>query len=100
MRVLHTGVESSNWGEVMKKPSKLSSSFSLIRNQNRSLAILTEEFAAPATTALFKLWHLGVAALLGALLLGSSSPIMGQAVNATLVGTISDQSRAVIAGAK
>jgi len=84
----------------MKKLFKLSSSFSWIRSQNRSLAIRTEEFAAPSTTALFKLWQLGVAVVLGGLLLGFSSPAVGQAVNATLVGTITDQSRAVVAGAK
>src|SRR6267154_5529898 len=90
----------SNWGEVMKKLFKLSSSFSWIRNQNRSLAIRTEEFAAPATTALFKLWQLGVAVLLGVLLLGFSSPAMGQAVNATLLGTVTDTTGALVAGAR
>jgi len=84
----------------MKKLVKLSSSFSRIRSQNRSLAIRTEEFAAPATRGLFRLWLLGVAVVLGTLLAGISAPASGQAVNATLVGTITDQSRAVVAGAK
>ena len=84
----------------MKKLVKLSSSFSRIRSQNRSLAIRTEEFAAPATRGLFRLWLLGVAVLLGTLLAGISAPVMGQAVNATLLGTVTDSSGAAVAEAK
>src|SRR5438132_7728539 len=76
------------------------SSFSWIRSWNRSLAIRTEEFAAPAARGLFRLWQVGAAVLLGALLLGFSSPAMGQAVNATLLGTITDTTGAVVAEAK
>src|SRR5256886_6000886 len=84
----------------MKKLVKLSSSFSRIRSQNRSLAIRTEEFAAPATRGLFRLWQVGAVVLLGALLAASSAPVMGQAVNATLLGTVTDSSGAAVAEAK
>src|SRR5947199_6795924 len=84
----------------MKKLVKLSSSFSRIRSQNRSLAIRTEEFAAPATRGLFRLWLLGVAVLLGTLLAGISAPVMGQAVNATLLGTVTDSTGAAVAEAR
>ncbi len=58
----------------------------------------TKEFAASATPGLFKLRQLGMAALLGTILLGFSSPIVGQAVNATLLGTVTDASGALVAG--
>ncbi len=76
------------------------SSSSWIRSRNRSHAMHTEEFAAPAIAGLCKLWQLGVAALLGTLLAGFSAPVMGQAVNATLLGTVTDVSGGVVAGAK
>src|SRR5690349_18831864 len=84
----------------MKKLFKLSSSFSWIRSQNRSLTIRTKELVATATTALFKLWKLSVAALLVASMLGYSAPVMGQAVNATLLGTVTDSSGAAVASVK
>src|SRR5260370_21014022 len=67
---------------------------------NKSHPRNAKELAAPATTAVFKLWQLGVAVLLGALLLAFSPPAMGQAVNATLLGTVTDTTGAVVAGAK
>src|SRR5437879_5239702 len=82
----------------MKKLFGLSSSW--IHSGNRSHAIQTEEFAAPAITGLFKLWQLGVAVLLGTMLLGFSAPAMGQAVNATLLGTVMDASGAAVAEAR
>ncbi len=62
---------------------------------NNSHAMNTEEFAAPATAGLVKRWRLSMAALLAAILLGFSAPVMGQAVNATLLGTVTDSSGAV-----
>jgi hypothetical protein len=41
-----------------------------------------------------------MAVLLGTILLGFSSPVMGQAVNATLLGTVTDSSGATVANAK
>src|SRR5260370_37233029 len=82
----------------MKKLFSLSSRG--MHSGNKSHATNTKEFAAPATTAVFKLWQLGVAVLLGALLLAFSPPAMGQAVNATLLGTVTDTTGAVVAGAK
>src|SRR6202030_2971102 len=47
-----------------------------------------------------QLWQLTVVLLLGTILLGFSAPIMGQAVNATLLGTVTDSSGAPASGAK
>jgi hypothetical protein len=47
-----------------------------------------------------KPWHLSVVLLLGTILLGFSAPIVGQAVNATLLGTVTDSSGAAVSGAK
>src|SRR5437762_8678167 len=91
-------LESLEWGEVMEKLFGLSSSW--IYSRNKSQVIHIGEVAAPAAASPLKLWHLGMAVLLGTMLLGFSTPVHGQAVNATLVGTITDQSRAVVAGAK
>src|SRR5260370_32443665 len=85
-------------GEVMKKLFIFSPRGR--QSGKKSQAKNTKEFAAPATTAVFKLWQLGVAVLLGALLLAFSPPAMGQAVNATLLGTVTDTTGAVVAGAK
>ena len=56
----------------------------------------TEEFVAPATASFVKLWYLGMAVLLVTTLLGFSVPVMGQAVNATLLGTVTDASGAAV----
>ena len=67
---------------------------------NKSHAMIAEEFAAPATAVVVKLWQLSMAVLLGAILLGFPARVVGQAVNATLLGTVTDSSGAVVAGAK
>src|SRR5712692_6886925 len=67
---------------------------------NNSHAMNTREFARRATAGLVKLWRLSMAVVLGAVLLGFSAPVMGQAVNATLLGAVTDTSGAVVAGAK
>src|SRR6266853_2316122 len=84
--------------DVMKK--LFGSSFPWIRGMNNSHAMNTEEFAAPATAGLVKRWRLSMAALLAAILLGFSAPVMGQAVNATLLGTVTDSSGAAVSNAK
>src|SRR5260370_10702663 len=74
--------------------------FPWMRSMNDSHAVNTEEFAAPATGGLVKLWRLSMALLLGTILLGFSAPVMGQAVNATLLGTVTDSSGAAVAKVK
>src|SRR6266404_5278586 len=80
---------------------KLFGSFSpLIQGWKTSHAINTGEFAVPATPGLVKLWRQSMALLLGTLLLGFSPPVVGQAVNATLLGTVTDSSGAAVANVK
>ncbi len=67
---------------------------------NNSHAKNTEEFAALATAGPVKLWRLSMAVLLGALLLGFSTPVRGQAVNATLLGTVTDSSGAAVSNVR
>ena len=56
-----------------------------------------EKFAVPATTGLVKWWCLSMTLLLGTMLV-LPAPVMGQAVNATLLGTVTDTSGGVVAG--
>jgi hypothetical protein len=66
--------------------------FPWMRGMNNSHAMNTEEFAAPAKACVVKLRRLSMAVLLGTIFLGFSAPVMGQAVNATLLGTVTDSS--------
>ena len=52
------------------------------------------------TAGLLKLWHLSMTVLVAILLLGLSTPVIGQAVNATLLGTVTDSSGAAVANVK
>src|SRR6267378_3921985 len=80
---------------------KLIRSFSpWIQSWKRSRAMDAKKFAAPAMAGLFKPWRMGMAVLLAISPLVFSPPVMGQAVNATLLGTVTDESGAVVAGAK
>ena len=63
-----------------------------------SHAMNTEEFAAPATAGLFNLWRLSMAIGLGAMLFGFCGRLVGQAVDGTLLGTITDASGSVAPG--
>jgi hypothetical protein len=74
--------------------------FPWIRSMKNSHAMSTEEFAAPATAVVVKPWGLSMVVLLGTILLGFSAPVMGQAVNATLVGTVTDSSGAAVSNVK
>jgi len=65
-----------------------------------SHAMNTEEFAAPATAGLVKLWRLSLAIALGAMFFGSSGRLVGQAVDGTLLGTVTDTSGAVAPASK
>src|SRR5260370_31510365 len=60
----------------------------------------TVTLAAPARGGLIKLWHLSLAVLLAAMPLGFSAPVRGQAVNATLLGTVTDSSGAAVSNVK
>jgi hypothetical protein len=77
-----------------------SSSLPRVCGSNKSSAKNSQEFVRTAAARLLKLWHLSMAVLLGIILLGFSSPVMGQAVNATLLGTVTDSSGATVANAK
>src|SRR6266478_4124643 len=86
------------WGDVMKK--LLTSFFPCLHGDgDKSSAKNTQERAALGMAGLLKRWHLGTAVLLAALLIFSPRAV-GQAVNATLLGTVTDESGAVVAGAK
>ncbi len=52
------------------------------------------------TPGLIKLSYFTITVLLGTILLGFSAPVMGQAVNATLLGTVTDSSGAAVANVK
>src|SRR6266404_7017906 len=84
--------------DAMKK--LFGSAFLGMRGWNESHAMNTEKFAVPATTGLVKWWYLSMTLLLGTLLVALAAPVMGQAVNATLLGTVTDTSGGVVAGAK
>ena len=80
---------------------KLSSSFfAWLIGQRNSPAMNNQGLAVPAAGGLSRLGYLGVALVLATILLGFSAPVVGQAVNATLLGTLTDSSGAAMAGAK
>src|SRR6202049_662977 len=66
----------------------------------KSLARNSQPLATHATGRLIKLWHLSMAVLLATILFGFSEPVRGQAVNATLVGAVTDSSGAAVASVK
>jgi Carboxypeptidase regulatory-like domain/TonB dependent receptor-like, beta-barrel len=82
----------------MKK--QFASSFPSRCSWKKSHAMNRGGFRAPAIAGLAKMWHLTMAVLLLTMLLGSSAPVTGQAVNATLLGTVTDSSGAAVAGVK
>ena len=69
-------------------------------SRNRIDATIAKPSTVPATFGLIQLWRFSIVVILGTLLLGLSAPVMGQAVNATLVGTVTDSSGAAVANAK
>jgi hypothetical protein len=77
----------------------LGSSFSWMDIRDKSCATNAEQFTVPATIGLI-LWRLSIVVFLGTLLFGLSAPVMGQAVNATLLGTVTDSSGAAVANVK
>jgi hypothetical protein len=56
--------------------------------------------ASPAKPGPVQLWPLGMAILLATILLAFSTPVAGQAVNATLLGTVTDSSGAAVGNVK
>src|SRR4029077_18445202 len=79
---------------------KLSSSFfAWLIGQRNSPAMNNQGLAVPAGGGLSRLGYLGMDLLTATNLLGFSAPVAGQAVNATLLGTLTDLSGATVAGA-
>src|SRR6202140_2740070 len=76
------------------------SSFPRMCGWNSFHAVNAEDFQLPATAGRVKLWRLGLTVLLGTVLLGFSTPVVGQAVNATLLGTVTDSSGAAVANVR
>src|SRR5258708_4501886 len=76
------------------------SSFGCTLSWRTSPAMNSQGLAAPKERGLIKLWLLSLVLLLGATLLGFSTPVLGQAVNATLLGTVTDSSGAAVANVK
>jgi len=85
-------------GCVMKK--LFAPSFGGVPTCRKSLARNSQALAGHAAGAPIKLWHLSMAVLLATILLGFSEPVRGQAVNATLLGTVTDSSGAAVANVK
>src|SRR5260221_14745933 len=80
---------------------KLSSSFfAWLIGLRNSPAMNNQALAVPAAGGLSRPGYLGVALLIATILFGFSAPVAGQAVNATLLGTVTDLSGATAAGAK
>ena len=69
-------------------------------SRDKTYATNTEQFGVPANIGLIKLWRFSIAVILGTLLFGFSAPVMGQAVNATVLGTVTDSSGASVANVK
>jgi len=79
---------------------KLSSSFfAWLIGLRNSPAMNNQGLAVPAAGGLSRPGYLGVALLIATILFGFSAPVAGQAVNATLLGTVTDLSGATAAGA-
>ena len=84
--------------DVMKK--LFASLWPRFHCQDKSFSTNTEKFTVLGTSGPIKLWHLSLAVLLAASILGFSSQVRGQAVNATLLGTVTDSSGAAAANVK
>jgi hypothetical protein len=82
----------------MKKPFR--SLFSLSFACLKPLAFDRQALAAINARGPITVRHLCILMLLGTVLLGSSSAVFGQAVNATLLGTVTDSSGAAVANVK
>jgi hypothetical protein len=75
------------------------STFQFLNARNRA-AIISEDITTLGTAGLLKMRLLSMAVLLATVLLCSSTPVAGQAVNATLLGTVTDSSGAPVANVK
>jgi hypothetical protein len=84
--------------DVMKK--LFASPLPRFHCQHKSFALNAEEFTVLGIPGLIKLWHLSLTVLLAASMLGFSSQVRGQAVNATLLGTVTDSSGAAAANVR
>jgi hypothetical protein len=83
----------------MKK--MIGSSFVRQRSRQQSPVVNTTDFTVVGSAGLLGLWRMTMAVwMLGTILLAFSGPAVGQAVNATLLGTVTDSSGAAIANVK
>src|SRR5260370_19375974 len=78
----------------------IGSSFLWLHGQDRSAAVNTEEVTVLGRAGRLRLWRMTMALLLGTMLLGFSATAVGQAVNATLLGTVTDSSGGAVANVK
>ena len=80
----------------------LCASFSLWMFSGGTFGEVKSKGSAPsaAKPGPVNLWPLGMVMLLATILLGFSTPVAGQAVNATLLGTVTDSSGAAVGNAK
>src|SRR5258708_1506577 len=84
--------------DVMKK--LFASLWPRFHCQDKPFSTNTEKYTMLGTSGPIKLWHLSLAVLLAASFLGFSSQVRGQAVNATLLGTVTDSSGAAAANVR
>src|SRR5258708_25607753 len=83
----------------MKK--QIGSSLVRLRSRQQSPVVNTKDLTVVGNAGLLGLWRMTMAVLmLGTILLAFSGPGVGQAVNATLLGTVTDSSGAAVANAK
>src|ERR1700747_46679 len=78
----------------------MASALPWMNSWDKSSVVRTEEFRLFGKSGPLKLWHVGMAFLLATLLMGVASPVLGQAVNATLLGTVTDSSGAAVGNVK
>jgi hypothetical protein len=92
------GISNRVGGVVMKKLFGWSSPW--MDSSDAFYPLISRQSTSLAASGLIKLWRFAIAVLLGAMLYGLSAPARGQAVNATLLGTVTDSSGAAVASVK
>src|SRR5258708_20865988 len=82
----------------MKK--QIGSSLVRLRSRRQSPVVNAKDLTVVGSAGLLGLWRMTMAVLmLGTILLAFSGPAVGQAVNATLLGKVTDSSGAAVANA-
>src|SRR5436309_14744027 len=80
--------------------SKLVDASSAWRNAGSKSWKGRQALKTSARSGFVKRWRLSTAILVGVILAAFSAAVVGQAMNATLLGTVTDASGAVVSGAK